>query len=139
MPGALQVAARHGTKVVLTAGDAGLVQRKRSCLWAALAAGVDVLFCNRGEAAALLGAGADAAAEECALGLGPHCDVVVVTDGASGSYISALGALQVGASGRTDALASRDRAPVGRASLRWACCGLACGQLADRLSCPRKL
>lgn len=49
---------------------------------------------RRSEAAALLGL-EDCTAEEAALGLGPHCDIAVVTDGASGSCVSALGSLHV--------------------------------------------
>ena len=147
-----QVARAHGTLVALTAGDAGLVARKRDDLWAALRSGVDLLFTNqcappslsqpashamhrleftlrrafrrccsqsqapdnlvgswisistelpiecvdspsRSEAAALLGR--ECGAEEAALALGPHADMVVVTAGADGSCISALGSLQV--------------------------------------------
>ena len=46
----------------------------------------------RAEAQALLQC--DCTAEEAALRLGPHCDIVVVTDGANGSCISAMGRLQ---------------------------------------------
>lgn len=49
-------------------------------------------FC-RSEAAALLDR--QCTAREAALALGPHADMVVVTDGADGSCISALGSLQV--------------------------------------------
>ena len=49
---------------------------------------------HRSEAAALLGR--ECSAREAALFLGPHADMVVVTDGADGSCISALGSLQVG-------------------------------------------
>lgn len=48
----------------------------------------------RSEAAALLDR--ECTAREAALALGPHADMVVVTDGADGSCISALGSLQVG-------------------------------------------
>ena len=44
---AVKVAHRAGTLVVLTAGDAGLVQRKRPQLLEALRLGADVLFTNR--------------------------------------------------------------------------------------------
>jgi hypothetical protein len=44
---AVEVAHRAGTLVVLTAGDAGLVQRKRPQLLEALRFGADVLFTNR--------------------------------------------------------------------------------------------
>ena len=49
---------------------------------------------RRSEAAALLDL-EDCTAEEAALGLGPHCDIAVVTDGANGSCVSALGSLHV--------------------------------------------
>lgn len=69
--------------------------------------GIDLLFTNAGEAAALLrhepGAAQGAAAaqaaphratgEQLALQLGPHCGVVVVTDGDRGSHVTALGQL----------------------------------------------
>ena len=48
----------------------------------------------RAEAAALLGR-PSCTAEEAALALGPHCKVTLVTDGARGSCISAMGLLQV--------------------------------------------
>ena len=44
---AVEVAHRAGTLVVLTAGDAGLVQRKRPQLLEALRQGADILFTNR--------------------------------------------------------------------------------------------
>ena len=44
---AIAAARRGGAAVALTAGDAGLVQRHREDLWAALEAGADLLFCNR--------------------------------------------------------------------------------------------
>ena len=44
---AIATARRGGAAVALTAGDAGLVQRHREELWAALEAGADLLFCNR--------------------------------------------------------------------------------------------
>jgi len=47
----------------------------------------------RSEAAALLGR-PSCTAQEAALALGPHCKVVLVTDGAHGSCISAMGQLQ---------------------------------------------
>lgn len=94
----------------MTAGDAGVVRRHAAAMWAAIDAGVDLLFTNAGEAEALLlheprgeacqGGGAAAAAaghcatgEQLALRLGPHCSVVVVTDGDRGSYMTALGQL----------------------------------------------
>lgn len=98
---AIDAAQRHGTVVAMTAGDAGVVQRHGAELWAAIDRGVDVLFTNMGEAAALAacapgGAGtAPATAEAAALALGPHCSLVAVTDGSAGSAITALGQLYV--------------------------------------------
>ena len=51
------------------------------------------LIAFRSEAAALLGR-PTCTAQEAALALGPHCKVVLVTDGAHGSCISAMGQLQ---------------------------------------------
>ncbi len=53
------------------------------------------LYCSytRSEASALVGS--ECSAQQAALALGPHADMVVVTDGADGSCISALGSLQV--------------------------------------------
>ena len=48
----------------------------------------------RSEAAALLGT-EGLTAEQAALALGPLCDMAIVTDGANGSCISALGTLHV--------------------------------------------
>ena len=50
-------------------------------------------FRTRSEASALVGS--ECSAQQAALALGPHADMVVVTDGADGSCISALGSLQV--------------------------------------------
>ncbi|KAK9803573.1 hypothetical protein WJX72_001343 [[Myrmecia] bisecta] len=91
---AIAGARRSGTLVALTAGDSGLITRHRDDLWAALDAGADILFTNRGEAAALLDR-PGCSAEDAALALGPHCGTVVVTDGANGSYMCALGQLSV--------------------------------------------
>jgi sugar/nucleoside kinase (ribokinase family) len=44
---AIEIAQRAGTLVVLTAGDAGCVQRNRDALWGALRQGADVLFTNK--------------------------------------------------------------------------------------------
>jgi len=49
---------------------------------------------SRSEAAALLGT-EGLTAEQAALALGPLCDMAIVTDGANGSCISALGTLHV--------------------------------------------
>lgn len=105
---AIAVARRAGCVVAMTAGDAGVVERHYAELWQAIDLGIDLLFTNASEAAALLryeppsaaqrqGLAAAASHLHCATGeqlalrLAPHCSVVVVTDGAAGSYIAALG------------------------------------------------
>ncbi|KAA6425375.1 MAG: putative sugar kinase [Trebouxia sp. A1-2] len=90
---AADFARSSGAMVVMTAGDAGVVQRHTADFWQLINDGVDMLFCNRSEAAALLGR-PSCTAQEAALALGPHCKVVLVTDGAHGSCISAMGQLQ---------------------------------------------
>lgn len=76
------------------------------CLWSQLHCSRDVVpqavypafhthYCRcvcRSEAAALLGR-PSCTAQEAALALGPHCKIVLVTDGAHGSCISAMGQL----------------------------------------------
>lgn len=91
---AIECAQRRGTAVALTAGDEGCVLRNKHKLWRALQMGPDLLFCNRSEAAALLGRDS-CSAEEAALRLGPHCAMVAVTDGANGSCVSGMGSLHV--------------------------------------------
>lgn len=100
--GAIAAARASGTAVAMTAGDAGVVARHGAEMWEAIDAGIDLLFTNAGEAAALAAcAGADApaaprggwTAEAAALALAPHCSLVAVTDGANGSVITALGQL----------------------------------------------
>ncbi|KAL0036384.1 hypothetical protein WJX77_005307 [Trebouxia sp. C0004] len=90
---AADFARSNGAMVVMTAGDAGVVQRHTAEFWQMISDGVDMLFCNRSEAAALLGR-PSCTAQEAALALGPHCKVVLVTDGAHGSCISAMGQVQ---------------------------------------------
>jgi len=82
-----------GTLVGMTAGDANVVTRHREDMWQVLEQGLDFLFANRSEAQALLQR--ECSAEEAALQLGPYCGMVVITDGANGSCISAMGRLQV--------------------------------------------
>lgn len=99
---AIAAAKSRGTLVAMTAGDSGVVHRHHSEIWEAIHAGVDLLFTNAEEAAALVqlmpsapsGSGA-ATAEAAALALGSHCSLVCVTDGASGSAIAAMGQLHV--------------------------------------------
>lgn len=107
-PQAIAAARRAGCVVAMTAGDAGVVERHHPELWRAIDQGIDLLFTNASEAAALLryepasaaqrqGLAAAASHTHCATGeqlalrLAPHCSAVVVTDGAAGSYIAALG------------------------------------------------
>lgn len=95
----------------MTAGDASTVARHHAAMWAAIDAGIDLLFTNAAEAEALLQYEPAAAAaratgdapsdpqqqqhcahgEQLALRLAPHCSLAVVTDGAAGSYMAALG------------------------------------------------
>ena len=113
--GAIAAAQRHGTIVAMTAGDAGVVQRHGSEMWEAIDAGIDLLFTNSSEAAALVACAAENSsskngshgddelprkiaswsAEDAALALGPHCSLVCVTDGSNGSVLTALGQLHV--------------------------------------------
>ncbi|KAI7840302.1 hypothetical protein COHA_006084 [Chlorella ohadii] len=105
---AIAAARRAGCVVAMTAGDAGVVSRHHAELWRAIDQGIDLLFTNASEAAELLryeppsaaqrqGLAAAASHLHCATGeqlalrLAPHCSAVVVTDGAAGSYIAALG------------------------------------------------
>lgn len=89
----VEVSHSCGTLVGMTAGDANVVTRHREEMWQVLEQGIDFLFANRSEAQALLQR--ECSAEEAALQLGPYCGMVVITDGANGSCISAMGRLQV--------------------------------------------
>ena len=51
---AIEAAQRAGTAVAMTAGDAGVVERHHAEIWDAIGRGIDLLFTNAGEAAALL-------------------------------------------------------------------------------------
>ena len=44
---AADVARRNSAMVVLTAGDAGVVQRHTQDFWQMISAGIDMLFCNK--------------------------------------------------------------------------------------------
>lgn len=96
---AITCAKDAGVLVAMTIGDHGVAQRHGSDIWDAIATGVDIVFSNKEEADALLKAKDIAVsgntAEACALALGPHCSIVSVTDGSSGSCITALGQLHV--------------------------------------------
>mmetsp|Transcript_16179 Transcript_16179/g.45084 ORF Transcript_16179/g.45084 Transcript_16179/m.45084 type:complete len:463 (+) Transcript_16179:345-1733(+) len=103
MPGALEgishavkKARQSGTLVVMTAGDPGVVQRHKAEMLSVLELGVDVMFTNAHEAAALVGIDADEeqCAEEAAMMLASHATLGVVTDGRRGAYIAGLGRVQ---------------------------------------------
>ena len=64
---------------------------------------------SRSEAAALLGM-EGLTAEQAALALGPLCDMAIVTDGANGSCISALGTLHVRLRAQLRSWIAEDRA-----------------------------
>ena len=105
---AVDAARSGGALVAFTAGDAGVCERHRGSIVAALDCGMaDVLFANRAEASALLGGGGagkkedeeenDSAAllipaDEAAALLASRVGVAIVTDGANGASICALGA-----------------------------------------------
>lgn len=118
LPGALEtiskavdIAGQHGVTVAMTAGDAGVVERHGVEMWNLLAANkVDMLFTNTSEAAAIVaqksasdrcleiksdGTERVSSAEAAALALGPYCSLVSVTDGSTGSVLTALGQLHV--------------------------------------------
>lgn len=108
---AISVAKEHGVRVAMTAGDAGVVVRHGDAMWESITAGVDILFTNAEEAAALarvrpvvqfedidtarMTGPATSKAEAAALCLGPHCPMVCVTDGSAGSVIASLGQMWV--------------------------------------------
>ncbi len=108
---AISVAKEHGVRVAMTAGDAGVVVRHGDAMWESINAGVDILFTNAEEAAALarvrpviqfedidtarMTGPATSKAEAAALCLGPHCPMVCVTDGSAGSVIASLGQMWV--------------------------------------------
>lgn len=87
---AVDIARESGTLVALTASDATVVQRHRDELLEILPK-VDLLFANKTEAEALVGA---MTAAQCAAALGGLCSLVAVTDGSHGSFVSALGHVQ---------------------------------------------
>ena len=98
---AVDAARSGGALVAFTAGDAGVCERHRGALSAALDSGMaDVLFANRAEASALLGGGRSEEedenslipADEAAALLASRVGVAIVTDGANGASICALGA-----------------------------------------------
>ena len=108
---AIAIAKKHGVRVAMTAGDAGVVVRHGDAMWESIHAGVDIIFTNAEEAAALartrpvvdfedkdiarMTGPATSKAEAAALCLGPHCPMVCVTDGSSGSVIASLGQMWV--------------------------------------------
>ena len=96
---AVDAARSGGAFVAFTAGDAGVCERHRASIVSALDRGMaDVLFANRAEASALLGGGEEEGggslvpADEAAALLASRVGVAIVTDGANGASICALGA-----------------------------------------------
>jgi len=102
---AVDAARSGGALVAFTAGDAGVCERHRGMIISALDSGMaDVLFANRAEASALLGGGGEKKeskkdddellipADEAAALLASRVGVCIVTDGANGASICALGA-----------------------------------------------
>lgn len=88
------VAAREaGTLVVMSAGDAGVVQRHRDQMMKAIELGVDVMFTNAAEASALMGVVGDCV-DEVAMMLASHTTMAVVTDGSHGAYVAGLGRVE---------------------------------------------
>ena len=53
MLAAIAEAKRHGVRVAMTAGDAGVVIRHGDAMWEAIQGGVDILFTNAAEATEL--------------------------------------------------------------------------------------
>lgn len=109
---AISIAKENGVRVAMTAGDSGVVLRHADAMWESIHAGVDILFTNAEEAAALsrsrpvteyeninkssrITGPATSKAEAAALCLGPHCPMVCVTDGSAGSVIASLGQIWV--------------------------------------------
>lgn len=90
---AITVAKAAGTMIAMSAGDVGVVERHREEMLRALELGVDVMFANGAEASALMGVSPECA-EESAMMLGSHAALAVVTNGAKGAYVAALGRLQ---------------------------------------------
>eukprot|EP00803_Ostreobium_quekettii_P011632 evm.model.scf_2875.1 EVM.evm.TU.scf_2875.1 scf_2875:3124-7815(-) len=91
---ALRIARAGGALVGLTAGDPGLVARHREEMAGLMAAGLDMLFTNHAEAAALIGEEEGGiSAKDAAARLAKDCPFVVVTDGSHGSVIRVPGAV----------------------------------------------
>lgn len=107
---AIAEAKRHGVRVAMTAGDAGVVIRHGDAMWEAIQGGVDILFTNAAEATELAKcrpilevrhvsrtdiSPASSQAEAAALCLGPHCPgLVCVTDGSRGSVVVGVGEMR---------------------------------------------
>ncbi|KXZ44268.1 hypothetical protein GPECTOR_70g499 [Gonium pectorale] len=118
MPGAeeyisavLETASAAGVKVAMTAGDPGVVARHRDKMLRVIDRGIDMLFTNEEEAAALAGMPREGDAttvgeatlavvddekglshgERAARALAHICPLAVVTAGSRGSYVCAMG------------------------------------------------
>jgi sugar/nucleoside kinase (ribokinase family) len=79
-----------GAIVVMSAGDPGVVHRHRNEMMKAIKLGVDVMFTNAEEAAALAEIECSGALESARV-LGSHLALGIVTDGSRGAYLAGLG------------------------------------------------
>eukprot|EP01026_Neomeris_dumetosa_P009910 TRINITY_DN134_c0_g1_i8.p1 TRINITY_DN134_c0_g1~~TRINITY_DN134_c0_g1_i8.p1 ORF type:complete len:520 (+),score=75.55 TRINITY_DN134_c0_g1_i8:218-1561(+) len=86
----VQLAKKEGVRVVLTAGDPGLVARNLGTFQTLMQAGLDVFIGNVDEGNAFFGR-TNLSGEELSLMLAQHCSIAVLTDGKNGSYIGAMG------------------------------------------------
>lgn len=92
---AVRIARDSGALVGLTAGDVSLVARRRDAMLSLVRDGIDMLFSNRTEAAALLGEDPrEMSAHRGAAKLSALCPFVAVTDGAGGSCLAAMGRVE---------------------------------------------
>lgn len=80
---ALRVAHNNNTKIALDISDPFCVERHRETFWNIIEEFVDVLFCNRKESQSLTGKGIQESLDM----LSEVCDIVVIKNGAEGSYI----------------------------------------------------
>lgn len=93
----LRTAHAAGGQVALTAGDPGVVSRHRDAILRVLSHGVDMVFMNEEEAAALAGlqgqgqGAGEVDGQAAAAALAQLCPMCVVTAGSKGSYVCAVG------------------------------------------------
>eukprot|EP01025_Chloroclados_australasicus_P057623 TRINITY_DN7191_c0_g3_i1.p1 TRINITY_DN7191_c0_g3~~TRINITY_DN7191_c0_g3_i1.p1 ORF type:complete len:473 (-),score=59.53 TRINITY_DN7191_c0_g3_i1:466-1884(-) len=86
----VEFANQQGVRVVLAAGDAGLVARSRNKFQRLIEIGVDAFLGNVNEGNAYFN-DTNLQGEELSLRLASCCSISVITDGAKGSYIGAMG------------------------------------------------